>query len=207
MAHYTDKTILDTAEQMIRRRGYHGFSFRDVAEAVGIKSASVHYHYRTKTRLAVTVVERYSRRFLKGLGPADTQAPEAHAVLARYRAAYRQALTGGRMCPCGMLAAERDGLPDAVRQAVRRFFIHNRDWLADALARTAEHEGTPRPRLETQALAVIAGLEGAMLLARGLEDDPGDGAEGEDNVKDRDRAQAGETALFDRMAPAPHAVR
>ena len=109
------------------------------------------------------------------------------------------------MCPCGMLAAERDGLPDAVRQAVRRFFIHNRDWLADALARTAEHEGTPRPRLETQALAVIAGLEGAMLLARGLEDDPGDGAEGEDNVKDRDRAQAGETALFDRMAPAPHA--
>ena len=32
----------------MRRGGFHGFSFRDLAADVGIKSASVHYHFPIK---------------------------------------------------------------------------------------------------------------------------------------------------------------
>ena len=60
--------ILDIAEAMIRNAGFNAFSTRDVANAVGIKSASVHYHFPTKADMGVAVTERYTSRFLEQLG-------------------------------------------------------------------------------------------------------------------------------------------
>ena len=40
--------ILLVACSVIMERGYNGFSFRDVAAEVGIKSATIHYHFPTK---------------------------------------------------------------------------------------------------------------------------------------------------------------
>ena len=47
--------ILDAAEAMIRDAGFNAFSTRDVASAVGIKSASVHYYFPTKADMGVAV--------------------------------------------------------------------------------------------------------------------------------------------------------
>ena len=54
----TKTKIMDTAEGFIVQGGYNAFSFRDIAEAVGIKSASVHYHYPTKADLVSAVMVR-----------------------------------------------------------------------------------------------------------------------------------------------------
>jgi len=40
--------ILDAAEKRVRGAGFSAMSFRDLASDVGIKSASVHYHFPTK---------------------------------------------------------------------------------------------------------------------------------------------------------------
>ena len=48
----TVEAIMDAAERRIRELGYNGFSFRDIAADVGIKSASVHHHFPTKPALA-----------------------------------------------------------------------------------------------------------------------------------------------------------
>jgi TetR/AcrR family transcriptional regulator, transcriptional repressor for nem operon len=37
-----------------------GFSFREIAADVGIKSSSVHYHFLTKGDLAATAVRRWA---------------------------------------------------------------------------------------------------------------------------------------------------
>ncbi len=42
--------LMDLAEAHIRDRGYGGFSFRDLAAEVGIKSASVHHHFRRRRK-------------------------------------------------------------------------------------------------------------------------------------------------------------
>ena len=60
--------ILDVAEALVQTRGYNGFSFRDVAAAVGVKSSSVHYHFPTKADLGATLARRYRERFLDKLG-------------------------------------------------------------------------------------------------------------------------------------------
>ena len=52
-----EQAILKITEEMVRRGGYNGFSFREIAKQVGIKSSSVHYHFPTKEDLGVAVAK------------------------------------------------------------------------------------------------------------------------------------------------------
>ena len=63
--------ILDAAEGFARQTGYNGFSFRDIAAEIGIKSASVHYHFPTKGDLGAALARRYAERFFERLGLAS----------------------------------------------------------------------------------------------------------------------------------------
>jgi len=54
----TAERLMDLAEAHIRRAGYAGFSFRDLAAEIGIKSASVHHHFPTKATMAAAVARR-----------------------------------------------------------------------------------------------------------------------------------------------------
>ncbi len=149
--------ILDAAERMARRGGYHGFSFREVAAAVGVKSASVHHHFPTKEDLATELAARYTERFIAGLG-----APDAPGAVDRLVAAYRAALRqDDQMCLCGLFGAEIDALPTGVGDAVRGFFRATLDWAARALDET---------KTQARAETLVAGLEGALLTARSLGD-------------------------------------
>jgi len=57
----TLKRILDAAEQLFAREGYHGTSFRKVAEAAGISVSLTQYHFPTKDALYEAV---FARRIL-----------------------------------------------------------------------------------------------------------------------------------------------
>src|ERR1700737_89753 len=52
--------IMDAAERRMRKGGFNGFSFREIAVDVGVKSSSVHYHFPTKENLAAAVIQRYT---------------------------------------------------------------------------------------------------------------------------------------------------
>ena len=149
--------ILDAAERLARHGGYYGFSFRDVAAGVGVKSASIHHHFPTKEDLATALASRYRARFLDSLGdPGDSGALDR--LVAGYRAA-----TGAddQMCLCGLLGAEADALPAVVGEAVQGFFRANVDWPARAL------QGD---ETQTRAETLIAGLTGVLVIARNLGD-------------------------------------
>ena len=42
--------IIELACDALQRKGVSGFSFRDLADAVGVKSSSVHYHFKNEER-------------------------------------------------------------------------------------------------------------------------------------------------------------
>ncbi|MFP1132857.1 TetR/AcrR family transcriptional regulator [Asticcacaulis sp. W401b] len=150
--------ILDAAEARARRGGYNGFSYRDLAEDVGIKSSSVHYHYPSKPLLAEALMQRYTQRAQERLGVAsDVSAEEA---VDRVTAMFRDALVqDDRMCLCGLFGAQRDELPPEVAAAVAGFFQYILDYLRTALAGETAF-GTPE--------SLLAKLEGALILARSL---------------------------------------
>ncbi len=161
--------ILETADAMIRSRGYNGVSFREIADAVGVKSASVHYHFPTKGALGAAVARRYTATFMAALGPVEEAPKSAAAVQDRLHALTRASLVEENlMCLCGMLGAEIADLPPEVVAETRRFFEETIAWLIGAFEQSDWAANASARR--TLALGTLATSEGALILARTLGD-------------------------------------
>ena len=157
----TQLQIVCAAEKRIRSAGYHGFSFREVASDVGIKSSSVHHYFPTKESLGVAVARRYTEQFFSSLGTSA----EPPQVLLR-RAFLRAINSDGLVCLCGTLAAGSDSLPGPVAAEAKRFFERGIDFLVTPTDRKSSN------RRHSWALQILALLEGAMVVSRAL-GDPG----------------------------------
>ena len=163
----TSEKILDVAERLIQVRGYNGFSYADIALALDLTKASLHYHFPSKAELGRTLMHRYTQGFLAALADLDTRLDCERAKLEGYVGIYASVLARKRMCLCGMLAAEFATLPKALKAEVTQFFDANESWLA-------VHLNTGRERkvlrfsgdARQAAQLLVAGLEGAMMLAR-----------------------------------------
>jgi len=108
---------MDLAEDHIRNAGYGGFSFRDLAAEIGIKSASVHHHFPTKATMAAAVARRYGDRFLASVARRLNET--ADNAIRAYRAAFREGLQrDGRMCLNGdePSATQRPQRPRQIRE-------------------------------------------------------------------------------------------
>lgn len=148
--------------------GYSNFSFREIAKAVGVKSSSVHYHFPTKDDLGSAIVQRYTDRFMEALGD-PTEFLNVDEGLSRYVGLYRDSLVKDElMCLCGIMGAEIEALPPSVGNEAKKFFERNIGWLITLLS-NAEPSIAP-DRLRSRSLHIISALEGAMILARSLED-------------------------------------
>ena len=147
----TVEAIMDATERRIREAGYSGFSFREVAADVGVKSASIYYHFPTKSGLAAAVACRYNDRVIEAV---DAGVAAGQSIVKAWRAVFRSALDdGARMCLCGSLGATVPDLSPDVAQEVRRFF--------ESSIRSLVAGGLTRER----ATQVLATLEGAILMA------------------------------------------
>jgi TetR/AcrR family transcriptional regulator len=62
--------ILDVATRLFAERGYEGTSMNDVAERVGMRKASLFYHFATKDALYEAVLDRLVLGFAGALGKA-----------------------------------------------------------------------------------------------------------------------------------------
>lgn len=152
----TPEKLMDLAEAHIRQGGYGGFSFRDLAAELGIKSASVHHHFPTKPQMAAAVARRYCERFLEAVAPrSDTERDDPISI---YRTAFREGIErDGKMCLFGVLGAEMGALPPEVVTEIHAFF---RLCIDDLTRRIGG------PEAQTLAFEVMATLEGGVILAR-----------------------------------------
>jgi len=163
----TSQRILDIAERLVQTRGFNGFSYADIASALTLTKASLHYHFPTKAELGTRLIERYEAGFLKALEEIDRTTPDARDKLRRYAKIYADVLRNNRMCLCGMLAAEYATLPKPMKEEMRHFFDENERWLVLVLEE-GRASGSLRftgPALDV-ARALVGSLEGAMMIAR-----------------------------------------
>ena len=153
--------LLDAAENAVRMRGYHAVSFRDLADELGIKSASVHYHFPQKEDLGLALVERYSKRLFSDLERRAAKSETPKDRLAALCKTYQQSLrSSDKICLCGLLGAEKNGLPENLGRAVAAFFDANIRWVVKALP-----SNMPAKRRQAKAAQIIATLQGAVMLA------------------------------------------
>ncbi|WP_456967577.1 TetR/AcrR family transcriptional regulator [Luteibacter sp. HA06] len=97
----TRQSILSTARKMVQSRGYSALSFRDIAAAVGVKSASVHYHFPTKGSLGSELAREYTEELGGYLAEVLDASTTAAAFMTKYVGVFRAALLNeNRMCMC-----------------------------------------------------------------------------------------------------------
>lgn len=162
------EAILVAAREAAMAYGYGGLNFRDLAETVGIKAASINYHFATKAQLGEAVARRYWEDIARDLEAISTNARSPTEALRRYPSIFRLSLErGNRMCLSSFMATEHDELPEPVLKEVQTFADVNTAWLCEhlvavKLASPAEGESTAR--------AIYAAVAGAQIIARSRSD-------------------------------------
>lgn len=72
----TRERVLDTAQRLFRQKGYQGVSIRELAQAVGLREASLYYYApRGKEQIYVDVMTRELEQHRAGLATALQAAP------------------------------------------------------------------------------------------------------------------------------------
>lgn len=160
----TKTKILDVAERLTQTRGFNGFSYLDLAEEVGVKTSSIHYHFKTKADLALALVDRTRSDHAAAFRELDLQAPTAENRLATMIQLFESYVHDDKFCLCGMLSAELQSVSPAVRRSLQTYFDDTRSWVAKQLDEIGFQDSAER------ALSFVSNLEGSLLLAR-LSDD------------------------------------
>ena len=162
------EAILVAAREAAMAYGYGGLNFRDLAEAVGIKAASINYYFANKAILGEAVARRYWEDIARDLEAISTNARSPIEALRQYPGIFRLSLErDNRMCLSSFMAAEYDVLPEQVLKEVQAFADVNTAWLREQLV--AAKLVKPKDS-ETRARAIYAAVAGAQIIARSRSD-------------------------------------
>lgn len=161
----TKTNILDAAERFIVQGGYNAFSFRDIAEVVGVKSASVHYHYPTKEDLVAAVIARYTKCFSELLPDPNNEALDPKVLLKGFIDGFKVKIVDHHdMSLCTMLISNKSILPEEVRTELAMFYQLKLYWLSQVFERL---EGADADAALLQASQLLSCLHGASILVQG----------------------------------------
>lgn len=165
--------ILRCARSLLIEGGYNGFSYADIAKVVGIRNASIHHHFPSKSELVRTLVARYREEAEAGIAALERQIAEPADQLRAYVGYWKACIADASapFCVCALLASQIPVLPEEVTLEVRAHFRTFSAWLTSVLERGARQgslhlAGTAKAEAE----AFLASVHGAMLSARAYGD-------------------------------------
>ncbi|WP_455826740.1 TetR/AcrR family transcriptional regulator [Pseudomonas graminis] len=164
MSENAREAILEAAKLAAQHYGYSGINFRSIGETVGIKNASIYYHFPSKADLGAAVAKRYWEDAASALEAIRTDNPAPLDCLRAYPSIFRKSLEdGNRLCLSSFMAAEYRDLPEGVKTEILAFADLNVAWLA---ARLTEIAPDSAEHSERRARAIYTAIAGAQLIAR-----------------------------------------
>ena len=169
----TRARIIEVVEALLMERGFNAISYQDISDQIGIRKASVHYHFPAKADLGVAVIRRYVDRVDAMHVPVEMlQGPMFEIALGRFLGVFAElGSRSPKVCLGGILGAEFETLPEAMQAEVRRFFTGLREWVGAMLeAGRAQGAFAFVGDGATAARAMVAMLEGALIIGRALRD-------------------------------------
>ncbi len=171
-AEATRNRILEAADRLFYRHGYHATGLDAIIREAGITKGNFYYYFKSKEELALAVLEwhfeltsRETRRLLaeRNTGPLDSLFAMLEGIAGRQ---FEQAGQGA-ICGClfGNFTLEMSADSDAVRDKVADIFERYRKTIASMLRR-ASNAGEIAPTVDpdSQAHVILSLIEGAILL-------------------------------------------
>jgi len=164
----TKKQILDIGENLLLDRGYNGFSYKDISDILGIKNASIHYHYPRKPDLGTAIVARAERQFKRWTELPEIEKMKYAQKIGRFCSLYRCFLDrDGQVCLGGTLETDFKTLPPEMQAATRTLVASMLQWLESQLREgrnTGEFAFPGSSR--NQAVVVMTCLQGTLQMVR-----------------------------------------
>jgi TetR/AcrR family transcriptional regulator, transcriptional repressor for nem operon len=155
--------ILEVAGALFRERGFDGIGVADIMKRAGLTHGGFYGHFASKDDLAAEITARVLGRsgWMERLTGAEKP---SFSDLVRQYLSPRHRDDPGRGCLFAALGS------DVVRQprSVRRAFTEGLRLRVDALARLAPGRSAAARR--QKSLATMAGLVGALILSRAVDD-------------------------------------
>ncbi|USB33142.1 TetR/AcrR family transcriptional regulator [Paenibacillus sp. YPG26] len=164
--------ILDTAQLLVQSVGFNAFSYADISKEIGIRKASIHYHFPNKADLGEALVVRYHRGFVDALAQIDAGTQDDLERLRQFTLLYKAGPSQDfRLCLGVMYGADYVTLPEEVQGELTGYFATNLTWLEQVMDRglqagTLTFKGTA----QAEAHKFLAALQGAQLLARSFKE-------------------------------------
>jgi len=155
--------ILEVAGRLFRERGYDGIGVADIMKRAGLTHGGFYGHFPSKEDLAAEITARSVGRegWLERLtGKAN---PSLGDVVRRYLT-RRHRDDAGQGCLFAALGSDAARQPRSVRRAFTEGLRRRVDALTPLMPRRSE------AARRQEALALIAGLVGALTLARAVDD-------------------------------------
>jgi AcrR family transcriptional regulator len=163
----TRQAILLTATRLFLVRGYHGFSFHQLADELDVRTATVHYHFPSKADLGVALLRRFRDEFDWWRACCDQLALTGAARLERFYTLDRGYVAEGRVCPLGVVGVEYTGLPVAVQREADSLIDEVHAYLVTSVtAGRADGSLTMAGEPDAVAHQVLAATQGALQLSR-----------------------------------------
>ncbi|KQX68147.1 TetR/AcrR family transcriptional regulator [Paenibacillus sp. Root444D2] len=167
----TAEAILDTAQSIVQDVGFNGFSYAHIAEKVGIRTASIHYHFPNKEDLGEALISRYHRQFMSAIAQIDTETQNNLEKLRKFTLLYSGPVQDYCTCLGVMISTDLATLSGKSREGLAQLFTANLDWLERVLDQ-GRREGHLNFEIaaNVEAHQFLASLQGAQLLARSFRD-------------------------------------
>lgn len=161
----TREVIIDKADQFIRNKGYNAFSFKDISNDIGIKTASIHYHFPTKTDLGVATIKEHIARYETLKKQVANASPLTK--LEAFLAIQTQIKHENKICIVGSLATDLNTLDESIKTELQIFAQLVIEWITEILTEGKElkifdFETAPR----TKALMIITNMVAIVQLSR-----------------------------------------
>lgn len=161
--------ILEAAQNLFYKQGYHATSFSDIARAAKIPRGNFYYYFKTKHEIFDSVVQRWLDTLRATLEGLDSGLSDPRARLLRFvRYPLLNADNISRYgCPFGTLNSEmgKASHSERMRSRARELFDLMQGWLEEQF-RGLGYAGEA-PML---ALQVLGRLQGAALVSNAYQD-------------------------------------
>ena len=150
------KLIVEAAFKALAQEGFEGLRTRDIAASVGINSATLHHHFRTKQHLVAGVAEHLERRLRTERAPRTPRDPPA--ALDPFGRQFEDLVFYQFEAP-DVLAVYREFVARAPRDAAIRALVDklNAGWKASIVAALAQARarGVLRADIDLDAAAGV----------------------------------------------------
>ncbi len=161
---FDPNVALDQAVQVFWNQGYEATSMTDLLDAMGLHKGSFYDTFGSKHNLYLQAIQRYLQvRFDEFQQIAQGKDPK-QAILAMFRAARQECLSGERNKGCMALncALERAPSDPQAREAVQQAFTFHEKLFADLIKKGQAQNLIPKDKDPRATSKVLLGLTMAM---------------------------------------------